>query len=44
MSMYLIELAIGQCAYEAYLSSVDFLDVPPEEDQPFCNLVDLFEK
>jgi hypothetical protein len=37
-------LAIGQCAYEAYLSSVDFLDVPPEEDQPFCNLVDLFEK
>ena len=44
MSMYLIELAIGQCAYEAYLASVDFLDVPPENEVTFCNLIDFFEK
>lgn len=42
MSMYLIELAIGQCAYESYLSSVDFLDSPNDEDS-FCNLIDFYE-
>lgn len=44
MSMYLIELAIGECAYEAYLGSVDFVDLPPEEDSKFCNLIDFYEK
>lgn len=42
MSMYLIELALGQCAYEAYLSSVDCLDTP-DETMKFCNLIDFYE-
>lgn len=43
MSMYLLELALGQCAYEAYIGSVDFLDAP-KMDESFCNLVDGYEK
>ncbi len=42
MSMYLIELAIGQCAYEAYLSSVDYLD-KPDDQWAFCNMIDYYE-
>ena len=42
MGMYLLELALGQCAYEAYISKVDFLDQPKKES-PFCNLVDAYE-
>lgn len=44
MSMYLIELAIGQCAYEAYMGQIDFVDTPPEDTNLFCNLVDFYEK
>lgn len=44
MSMYLVELSIGECAYEAYLGNVDFLDAPPEEESKFCNLIDFYEK
>ncbi len=43
MSMYLLELALGECAYEAYIASVDFLDAP-KTDMQFCNLVDAYEK
>lgn len=43
MAMYLIETSIGQLYYEAYISSIDALDVPPKEKMDFCNLVDLFE-
>lgn len=43
MAMYLIETSIGQLYYEAYLSSVDAIDTPPEEKMDFCNLVDFFE-
>lgn len=43
MAMYLIETSIGQLYYEAYISSVDAIDVPPAEDMPFCNLIDFFE-
>lgn len=42
MSMYLLELALGQCAYEAYISRVDYLDAPKPE-RVFCNLVDAYE-
>ena len=42
MSMYLLELAIGECAYEAYLASVDFID-QPDENKKFCNLTDFYE-
>lgn len=42
MSMYLIELAIGECAYEAYLSSVDYLD-QADDKLSFCNLIDFYE-
>lgn len=44
MSMYLLELALGECYYESYISSVDFIDVPSNEIQNFCNLVDFYEK
>lgn len=43
MSMYLLELAIGQTAYEAYLSSVDFTD-EPKENCEVCNLIEFYEK
>ena len=42
MCMYLLEIAIGQLAYEAYICRVDFLDTP-EEDSKFCGLVDFYE-
>lgn len=44
MAMYLIETSIGQLYYEAYLSSIDAVDTPPEEDMKACNLVDFFQK
>jgi hypothetical protein len=43
MAMYLIETAIGQLYYEAYLSSIDAIDTPPKEEMKFCSLVDFFE-
>lgn len=42
MSMYLLELALGECAYEAYLSHIDYLDAP-QKDIAFCPLVDFYE-
>lgn len=42
MSMYLLELALGECAYEAYLSHIDYLDAP-QKDVSFCTLVDFYE-
>lgn len=42
MSMYLLELALGECAYEAYLSRVDYIDVP-DDSEMFCSLVDFYE-
>lgn len=43
MSMYLMELAIGQTLYEAYIGSVTFTDQPPKESQAFCPLADFYE-
>ena len=43
MSMYLVELAIGENAYEAYLSKVDFID-QPDDQRDFCNLIEFYEK
>lgn len=43
MSMYLMETAIGQTLYEAYVGSVDYCDQPPEEKMDFCNLADFYE-
>lgn len=42
MCIYLVELAVGQKVLEAYISSVDFLDVP-ENGVSFCNLTELYE-
>lgn len=42
MSIYLVELAIGENALESYVSSVDFLD-EPENGVSFCNLTELYE-
>ena len=42
MSMYLLELAIGQLAYEAYICRVDFIDVP-DQDMKFCGMVDFYD-
>ena len=42
MSMYLLELALGECAYEAYMSHIDYLDAP-EKDTQFCSMVDFYE-
>ena len=42
MSMYLLELGIGQCAYEAYLASVDYID-DPDSNMKFCNMTDFYE-
>lgn len=42
MCIYLVELAVGQKVLEAYVSSVDFLDVP-ENGTDFCNLTELYE-
>lgn len=35
MSMYLLELAIGELAYEAYICRVDFIDTP-DSNMKFC--------
>lgn len=43
MSMYLLELALGECAYEAYLSSIDYLD-EPDNQELFCSLVDFYDR
>lgn len=42
MSMYLLELAIGQTYYEAYISSVEPLTAPLGDTKDFCNLVDFY--
>lgn len=42
MSIYLVELAVGEKMLEAWISSVDFLDTP-EEGVDFCNLTELYE-
>ena len=42
MSMYLMELAIGQLAYEAYICRVDFIDTP-DTDMKFCQMIDFYE-
>lgn len=42
MSIYLVELAIGENALESYISSVDFLN-EPENGMDFCNLTELYE-
>lgn len=42
MCIYLTELAIGQNAFESYVSFVDFLD-QPENGTDFCNLTELYE-
>ena len=43
MSMYLLELALGEIAYEAYLSSIDYQD-SIDEKELVCPLVDFYEK
>lgn len=43
MSMYLLELALGEVAYEAYLSNIDYIDEPDDREY-FCSLVDFYEK
>lgn len=42
MSIYMLEMALGQCAYEAYICDVSCLD-QPIKDLPFCNLVDGYD-
>ena len=42
MSMYLLELAIGQTDYEAYISSVEPLTAPLADTKDFCPLVDFY--
>ncbi len=42
MSMYLIELAVGQTAYESYIADIDFLD-QPDPAHAFCNLIELYD-
>lgn len=42
MSIYLVELAVGENVLEAYISSVDYLD-EPENGVDFCNLTELYE-
>ena len=42
MSMYLLELAIGELAYEAYICRVDFIDTP-DPNMKFTQLVDFYE-
>lgn len=43
MSMYLLELALGEIAYEAYLSHIDFMDEPKEVEQ-FCPIIDFYDQ
>lgn len=42
MSIYLVELAVGENVLESYISSVDFLN-EPENGMDFCNLTALYE-
>ena len=42
MSMYLLELAIGQADYEAYIGSIDYLD-QADPEMKFCNLIDFYD-
>lgn len=42
MSIYLVELTIGEKELEAYVSSVDFVN-EPEDGVSFCNLTELYE-
>jgi hypothetical protein len=42
MSMYLLELALGQTCYEAYIGSVSDIS-EPEADSEFANLADFYE-
>lgn len=42
MSIYLVELAVGEKMLESNISSVDFLDVP-ENGVSFCNLTELYD-
>lgn len=42
MARYLVELAVGQFYYEAYIRSVTYLD-QPEQEQAFCQLIDLYD-
>lgn len=40
--MYLLELAIGELAYEAYICRVDFIDTP-DSNMKFCQMMDFYE-
>lgn len=42
MSIYLVELAVGEKELEAYVGSVDYVD-EPENGVDFCNLTELYE-
>ncbi len=42
MSIYLVELAVGENDLESYIASVDYLD-EPENGTDFCNLTELYE-
>ena len=41
MSIYLVELAIGEKELEAYVSNIDFTD-EPKDGTDFCNLTELY--
>lgn len=42
MALYLVETAIGETAYEAYIAHIEAIDKPGTAEN-FCNLVDLYE-
>lgn len=42
MSMYLLELAIGELFYEAYMGRVDFIDVP-DDQMKHSTMMDFYE-
>ena len=42
MSMYLLELAIGQAYYEAYMGTIDYID-QPDSNMKFCNIIDFYD-
>lgn len=43
MSMYLLELALGETSYEAYLSSIDYID-ECKEVESFCPIYEFYDK
>lgn len=43
MSMYLLELALGQCCYEAYISHIDYMDECKEVEE-FCPLIEFYDR